>query len=589
VSGSASARRRPAAVAAAALAILAAAGLAAAAVPAQPAAAQPSAGAAAGAWLYSARPGDTIWDLSRRYLVDWRRWPELQALNRVADPRRIPPGSILRIPLDWLRPAGAEAVVDAVRPPAELRGGGALAEGRALGPGDAVAPGDVVATGPGGSVALRLADGSRILVAGETTLAIERLLRFEGTPLADSLLRLERGRVEPEGVASGSRLSILSPPATTSVRGTGFRLALEEDGRRLDAEVLEGRVRVAAGAAAAAAAPAGRAATAALVGAGFGTSTALGRPPEAPRRLLPAPDVAAAPATADRLPLALEAAPVPGAAAYRFQLAPDARFGALVRDELVEAPPAGGAPRLRVAPDPPDGAYAWRVRAVDAGGLEGLDSAPRALVLDARPEPPAPLLPRRAGKVREPLPRFAWAAPVDAAGYRFRLAPAAAPDRPLVDRDDVAGAEFRPEAPLPVGEYVWQVATRAADGEVGPLGDPQPFTRADPPPAPEPEVGEASSDALVVRLPRASAAEGTRYQVQLAPDPAFGEPALDRVLDEPELRVAHLRPGRYYLRARVVEADGYEGAFGPAQRIDVKPARWWPLVVVPLALVLLAL
>src|SRR5688572_33039097 len=54
------------------------------------------------AWLYTARPGDTVWDLSRRYLSDWRRWPELQALNQIADPQRVPPGRIVRFPVAWL-------------------------------------------------------------------------------------------------------------------------------------------------------------------------------------------------------------------------------------------------------------------------------------------------------------------------------------------------------------------------------------------------------------------------------------------------------------------------------------------------------
>ena len=60
------------------------------------------------------------------------------------------------------------------------------------------------------------------------------------------------------------------------------------------------------------------------------------------------------------------------------------------------------------------------------------------------------------------------------------------------------------------------------------------------------------------------------------------------LLDEPELQVKHLYPDRYYLRARTVEADGYEGVFSPPQRIDVVPTHWWPMIVIPLAMILLA-
>ena len=60
-----------------------------------------------------------------------------------------------------------------------------------------------------------------------------------------------------------------------------------------------------------------------------------------------------------------------------------------------------------------------------------------------------------------------------------------------------------PDQPLPPGEYFWQVATRSAEGEIGPFSDPQPFTRLEPAPVPEPAVANATDRMLVVQLPRA--------------------------------------------------------------------------------------
>ena len=517
------------------------------------------------AWLYSARPGDTIWDLSRAYLADWRRWPELQALNRVRVPERIPPGQILRIPLAWLRPVHAEAVPVAVEAPAQVRqGGGAwgpLAQGTAL------TEGDAIATGPEGSVTLRLADGSRVLIPGGTTVVMERLLRFEGTPLADSRFRLERGRLEQADVTVGSRFEVASPPATTSVRGTAFRQALSDDGGQASTEVLTGSVGVTAER------------RTVSVPAGFGTVAGLDTPPAAPVPLLPPPDTSPTPDLLERLPPTLAVAAQAGAVRYRFVIAPDSTFATLLADEVRDGP------TFRV-PDLADGAYVWRVRAIDQLGLEGRHRD-RAFVLNAHPEPPAPLEPRRAGRVRDAAPRFAWAEPVDAAGYKFRLASAAAPDRPLLERTDLPRAELVPDQPLPPGEYVWQVATRSADGEIGPFSDPQPFTRLEPAPVPEPAVANATDRMLVVQLPRA--VEGARYRVQLARDAAFSELAFDEVIEGTELEVRHLYPDRYYLRAQAIESDGYEGAFSAPQRIDVVPARWWPFVAIPLAFLLLAL
>ena len=51
----------------------------------------------------SVRDGDTLIGLSDRYLAKPADWPRLQRLNRVADPKRLQPGSTIRIPVAWLR------------------------------------------------------------------------------------------------------------------------------------------------------------------------------------------------------------------------------------------------------------------------------------------------------------------------------------------------------------------------------------------------------------------------------------------------------------------------------------------------------
>ena len=49
------------------------------------------------------RAGDTLIGISQRLLDSPQRWPELKTLNRITKDRRLRPGSLLRIPLDWLR------------------------------------------------------------------------------------------------------------------------------------------------------------------------------------------------------------------------------------------------------------------------------------------------------------------------------------------------------------------------------------------------------------------------------------------------------------------------------------------------------
>lgn len=56
-------------------------------------------------WLYTIRSGDNLWNVAERHLVSMKYVPRLQQLNRIHDPHHIPPGKVIRIPVDG-RPAG---------------------------------------------------------------------------------------------------------------------------------------------------------------------------------------------------------------------------------------------------------------------------------------------------------------------------------------------------------------------------------------------------------------------------------------------------------------------------------------------------
>ena len=64
-------------------------------------------------WVYRASPGDNLWNLAEEYLLDGARFTtRLQRHNNIADPTHIPPGTLIRLPIRWLKqqPAAARLV-----------------------------------------------------------------------------------------------------------------------------------------------------------------------------------------------------------------------------------------------------------------------------------------------------------------------------------------------------------------------------------------------------------------------------------------------------------------------------------------------
>src|SRR5262245_32730894 len=54
-------------------------------------------------WIYTIRPGDTLWDLGHELLARPHEWPRVQRLNGLPDENRLVPGRRLRIPFDLMR------------------------------------------------------------------------------------------------------------------------------------------------------------------------------------------------------------------------------------------------------------------------------------------------------------------------------------------------------------------------------------------------------------------------------------------------------------------------------------------------------
>lgn len=528
-------------------------------------------------WDYPVVQGDTLIGIAERELGQPRQWRQLQQLNRVAEPRRLQPGQVLRIPLAWLRVQPVQAEVLHVQGTVRVSRGGAAAE--PVAPGATLGTGDLVLAGPEAALALRFADGSRLLVRPDTQVRFERLVQIGSTGVPVTRLRLDTGSVDSRVAPGrgGRRFDIGTPSVNLGVRGTEFRTQVEPQTGTTRVEVIEGSV-AAAGQAGAARAGAGPGAAGVPIGAGFGTVVAAGQPVAAPRRLLEPPSLAGTPQRLERIPLRLGWAPLPGASAYRAQVYPAEGSDAADR-LLLDARSAQ--PQARWA-DLPDGRYELRVRAVDAQGLEGRD-ARQVFVLKARPEPPFTRLPRADARLVGEPTQLAWTAAAGVASYRLQVAESADFSAPRVNLEGITGSEHT--LALPPGQYHWRLASVRADGDAGPFGDAQRFSVRPVPPAPAVQPPAVSAEGIVLRW--AAGEPGQRYELQLARDAGFADLVQQLASSQPEATLALPPPGLYHVRVRAVDADGAAGPWGGVQQLEVPHNRWW--LWLPALLLLLAL
>jgi hypothetical protein len=343
------------------------------------------------------------------------------------------------------------------------------------------------------------------------------------------------------------RFEVKTPQALLGVRGTDFRVAVDEGARVTRGEVLDGAVAVSA--------LAGRRSPTQRVAAGFGTQVNASQGAVTPVPLLPPPDLSALPALHERILVRFKVPAVPGATLYRAQVAQDAGF------QQVQGEVTSSIPEFRFA-DLPDGHYHLRVRVADGRGIEGAD-AMRQFHLKARPEPPIAAAPAPGGKLRAKAVDLAWAGQPEAARYHLQVARDAAFVAPLVFDEPVQGTGRNVE--LPVGDYAWRVASVRPDGDHGPFGDPQSFQLRAPPVAPAPPRIDDKS----LQFNWAGEA-GQTFEFQVARDESFAQPLVASTLQQPTFTMD--RPGqggRLFIRYRAIDADGFVGPFTSPQIVDL--------------------
>lgn len=377
-------------------------------------------------FVYTVKQSDTLYALSREYLIRPDAWHDLQAANRVRIPRQMPVGFQLSIPRKLLKFTPVALRVQTFSGPvsvsgAEVRKGLELAEG------------SVVSTGANGFIVISGSDGSRVALPSNTRVRIGQARRYLLLQATDIELQVDRGKAEVQAAKQSpdSRFRVRTPVAVTAVRGTVFRAGYSEAAASSASETIEGEVAVAA------------AKTQLTLPAGFGAA-ASAKGDLAKEALLPAPVLANPAKVQTEALVALDFNPVETAQAYRVQIARDAGFLDVIAE--VQAPqPRAAFDNIR------NGTYFVRAAGFSAAGLQGLEEAYSVrrqrvgLTADAG---------------QSGLPdgfRFAWQSEGEGTSlFRFQLFAAGDGSLPVVDEPALTRPEMTVTR-LGPGAYRWRV------------------------------------------------------------------------------------------------------------------------------------
>lgn len=401
-------------------------------------------------WNYTARPGDTLWSISDVYLRRPSDWPALQQHNRISDPKKIAPGTQIRIPLALLKQKPDPVVVSFVHGSAWLRRGKGSEPAAPLSLGNRLQVGDRISTDRDASVTLTFADGSIVTLSQQSELELDTISTHRSNGMVDTRLRLQRGQIQSQvrpRSKPGARFEIITPAAVAAARGTQFRVTSMEAPASSRSEVSEGTIGVSAQGVERA------------VSVGYGVITTKGEVPGEPRMLPRAPNLT-------RIPNSLTPGeraswePLVGAAAYRVMILDADASEARIFDQTQSEP-------TLVWPSLKPGQYLVRIHANDLDGFEGLDSEQRVTGLALPPAAnlvaPAPISPTESTRTSSQQITFHWRAVTGANSYRVQIRANDAPT-PVLDAQSATLHLMAPVA-LPPGNYAWRVAARNAAGK----------------------------------------------------------------------------------------------------------------------------
>jgi hypothetical protein len=489
-------------------------------------------------WLYLTYEGDTLSEIAYKYVKDWKKdWPKVMKHNGVAYPEVLPKNVRIKIPVELLKVGPAP--VQTVHVEGNVR---VKPEGGSFKPlvaGDQLVGLETVLTGPKSFASFELADGSKINLGPSSKVTFGRLAKFGPTGMVSTEMNLQNGRLDARAakqLAPAGGFKVATPVAVAGLRGTAFRLNVNEENKTLISEVLEGAVAV------------DGQGKEVLVKAGTGSIASADASPTAAISLPPAPSLEGLPAKITTFPIHFAWNKDNRATAWRSEVATDVDFQRIVLDQLSNEPAAKWDDTL------PDGQYSLRVRMKDEKGLEGY-GATHAFELDARPLPPTAVKPADGERSYQESIRFAWAAPEEANGYKLQIATSKDFSTGLIERHLPATTSH--DESLVRGNYYWRMASLDDKGVTREWGPAQALQVRPLPNAPG--GTSAKVDDGKARLAWSKTAGADAYEVAISPSADLSDAKIHKAQDTSASM--EVKPGTYYWKVRGVESDGRGGGW----------------------------
>jgi hypothetical protein len=396
-------------------------------------------------WVYTTRPGDTLWDISKTYLKGTEYWSKLQKYNDIKNPKLLPPGARLLIPVLWLKQQPTPAIVVAVSGTAKVK----IPNESIPVPlkiGMKLYIQSEITTSNAATAVLKFADDSRLVIQQNSFVKLNILTAYGANGMVDTRMRLQHGRVESKVVPfknKDSRYEITTPAAVASVRGTKFRVNVDPITATMHSEVVEGEVVVASQG------------VTQIIPAGFGTKVEKGKAPMAPQQLLPAADLSTLQSTFYSPDIRFSWLPIAKAVSYHVEIAHNTSFHDIVFNKIISTEKL-----YWVAQSIGD--FSLRIRGINKSGSEGLDAIHNFSIYKDI-QPPKLVAPRNNTQIFKDNFALQWLGHADAKRFHLQISTNPNFDKTVIES---SGNQqyYSVKKKLPPGKYYWRVANEYAKG-----------------------------------------------------------------------------------------------------------------------------